>query len=315
MHLKLNFADDEKKRFKAKFIEPGLVHFKDPGIELLRKETIDASLESFKGCGLVRSHKDRTTLGVVDNAYYNAEDGWFYVEGSIDSDEAREKINSGYSVSCGYMVHALGEGGTHNQIKYVDEIKEISFDHLAFELNPRYEEATIRLNGLKTMWKWVTQLVKRENASTPAETILDIQDESEIEIGGKKVKLSELVDSYAKVNGIPTEAVNSQEEKPTEAINSQEEKPAEAINSQEEKPAEEEKPKEEKPKEEKPKEEKPAEAKKEEEKVNKADNSDGVKHFNILANARNLPPVQENTTFQDTLEGRVLRGKFLYGGK
>ena len=293
MHLKLNFADNEKKRFKAKFIEPGLVHFKDPGIELLRKETIDASLESFKGCRLVRSHKDRATLGVVDNAYYNAEDGWFYVEGSIDSDEAREKINSGYSVSCGYMVHALGEGGTHNQIKYVDEIKEITFDHLAFELNPRYEEATIRLNGLKTMWKWVTQLVKRENASTPAETILDIQDESEIEIGGKKVKLSELVDSYAKVNGIPTEVVNSQEEKPKEE------------KTKEEKPAEEEK----------PKEEKPAETKKEEEKVNKADNSDGVKHFNILANARNLPPVQENTTFQDTLEGRVLRGKFLYGGK
>ena len=72
------------KRFSAKFINPGLVGYEQEGygISLLRKETIDANLDSFIGKPVTIEHPKRgeayKAVGQVDMAEYNSKDGWYW---------------------------------------------------------------------------------------------------------------------------------------------------------------------------------------------------------------------------------------------
>ena len=200
--VRLNFVEGSKNRFKCRFIEPGLVSYaeqKDGGIELLRKPTIDKALNTFVGKNLQLGHFNSAKHGVIDKVYFNSEDGWYYAEGSVDTDEARQAIEKGLTVSCGYAVHELGEGGKHHGCAYKQEILDITFDHMAIVRKPRYEDAELRFNSMNKVFKWIKQLVVRENAATPTETV-DLHGDSEVEINGKTVKLNELIESYAKLN-------------------------------------------------------------------------------------------------------------------
>ena len=205
LNLRLNYVGEEKKRFLCKFINPGLVSYaeqKNGGIELLRKETIDAAKGSFEGCPLQVRHDDPTVHGKVEKVYFNDADGWYYAEGTVETDEARKAIDKGYKVSCGYRVNSLKPGGKFNNIDFKQEIASITFDHMALVTKPRYQESGIRWNGLK---EW---FVKKLGLGEDAES--DI----EIEVNGKSIKLNDLVASYVKHNTDELPAVKAHEDHP-----------------------------------------------------------------------------------------------------
>lgn len=105
-------------------------------------------------------------VGVISNAYYNEQDGWYWCEGVIWDETAQSLItDKKWSVSCSYdFLEQDDEGGTENNIPYDREFTKLNFVHLALVDNPRYERANIVFNS-KTVEneKWCTKYDKDGN--------------------------------------------------------------------------------------------------------------------------------------------------------
>lgn len=156
--------------FTARLLEPGLVSYEDRGcgIALLRKQTIDRDIHNFIGRPVIIKHSSTSPAnmkevghGYVTEVFYNATDGWWYGKGVVDTDEAAEEINRRGFCSVGYKPTKNGPGGSAHDMKYDEEILGFTGLHLAIVGNPRYEEATIRLNSKnKTNMtiKWVKKI-------------------------------------------------------------------------------------------------------------------------------------------------------------
>lgn len=228
-------------KFKARILLPGLVSYEDQGcgLALLSHESIVNSMNTFIGRPLILtpklSHKhvepetmERDASGYIDQVYFNSADGWFYVEGVVFADKAKDAINKVGLVSCAYKVTKTGDGGERNAIKYQEEILQFSGEHLAIVDNPRYEGATIRLNSKQSptntnpmnLFKfWSKQPASSEGAPKTDESVkenavvvpevtataTDISADSEIELSsGVKVTLGELIAlrENAKLDGL-----------------------------------------------------------------------------------------------------------------
>lgn len=171
--------------FTARLLEPGLVSYEDRGcgIALLRKETIDRCIHSYVGRPVVVRHRKTSPKnmkevghGYVTEVFFNPSDGWWYGRGVVDTDEAADAINKDGFCSVAYdVVGTPGPGGSWHDIDYDEEIQGFTATHLAVVPNPRYEEATIRLNSKATtkenrtmklaFWKKTPTAPARENAS------------------------------------------------------------------------------------------------------------------------------------------------------
>lgn len=121
----------------------------------MKKETLDASLQSMVGTPVIIKHQnvtkenaDKLRIGTISKAYFNEPDGWFYCEGIIWDEKAQDLIeNKNWSVSCSYDFLAYNdEGGEENNIHYDKEFTNLNFTHLAIVDNPRYERANIVFN-------------------------------------------------------------------------------------------------------------------------------------------------------------------------
>ena len=165
--IQIGDIDDTGKgrHFVSRFIKDGLVKIEGHGIVLLKKETLDASLPSMVGTPVIIQHQnvtksnaDKLRIGTISNAYFNEPDGWYYCEGIIWDDEAKDLIDKGWSVSCSYDFLAYNdEGGEENNIHYDKEFTQLNFTHLAIVDNPRYERANIVFNSKdEEKGTWVT---------------------------------------------------------------------------------------------------------------------------------------------------------------
>jgi len=214
---RFNFAADAKT-FDCKHIEPGIINYRDQGggFELLKKETIDRCMASVVGNPVTVGHvmvtaENRMEVenGIVQEWYYNSEDGWYHVKGVADTPQAKTLMQV-KRPSCGYKVLSFGPGGVYHGIRYDQEITGIEFNHLAIVDKPRYEDATFRLNTnvsnpeKMNVFKFLQKLVTRENGADgkPVETTKEVATEipasSEVEIDGKMVRLSELGEVWMK---------------------------------------------------------------------------------------------------------------------
>ncbi len=145
------------KRFKSRFIQPGLAGCPEKyGNVLVRKETLDKSLNTIIGAPVIINHTtvteenaDDLRVGVISNAYYNEKDGWYWCEGVIWDETAQNLItDKKWSVSCSYnFLEQDDEGGTENNIPYDREFTKLNFVHLAIVDTPRYERAHIVFNS------------------------------------------------------------------------------------------------------------------------------------------------------------------------
>ena len=151
------------KRFKSRFIQPGLAGYPGQyGTVLVKKETLDKSLDTILGAPVIINHTNVTEdnaddlrVGVISNAYYNEKDGWYWCEGVIWDETAQNLItDKNWSVSCSYdFLEENDEGGTENNIPYDREFTKLNFVHLALVDNPRYERANIVFNS-KMVENW-----------------------------------------------------------------------------------------------------------------------------------------------------------------
>jgi len=165
----------EGKTYTAQFWTPGLVSYCDSGagVALLRKETMDAMLPSFVGKPVTIEHVEGSpeeienagkAVGKVTKAYWNPDTGWYNCDFTVENDEAKTKVESGWSVSCAFDVsEQTGPGGEYNAIPYQEEITSGTFTHLALVENPRYEDSKIFKNHKMRL---NAKGVKMQNAKT-----------------------------------------------------------------------------------------------------------------------------------------------------
>ena len=150
---------DEKlgkgRKFVSRFIEPGMVYYKEFGDVLITKETLDKFIDTMVGCPVIINHKDITNnnvdderVGVVSRVWYNPDDNFFYCEGIIWDKEAIDLVKKkGWNVSCSYDFQSDFESKTHNGKKIDCTFTDGNFLHLALVDNPRYERANIVVNS------------------------------------------------------------------------------------------------------------------------------------------------------------------------
>ena len=144
------------RKFVSRFIEAGLVHYKEFGDVLITKETLDKFINTMVGCPVIINHKDITDknvederVGVISNVWYNDKDGWYYCDGIIWDKDAIELVkNKGWNVSCSYDFKSDFESKTHNGKKIDMEFTDGNFLHLALVEVPRYERANIVINSV-----------------------------------------------------------------------------------------------------------------------------------------------------------------------
>lgn len=210
----------------CEFLCPGLVNYKDIkcGICNLDKEVIDEMLPSLLGKPLTILHQkvtpqtlEKVANGYVVNAYYDPASGKYRAKFIATTDEAKNKIDSGWKVSCAYDVLQLGEGGKRHAVPYDQNILKGVFTHLALVPpdKARYEESTIdsiapemlvfnnafgegnisldkpkqEAKNMALKFKFQFPL-KVENS-----TELDI-DKTNVEVKGKQVPLKALIEAY-----------------------------------------------------------------------------------------------------------------------
>lgn len=216
--VRFNYAPGAKT-FDCKFIEPGIVSYRDVGgkVELLRKETLDQCMAGVIGNPVTIGHvfvteenRDEVTNGTVSGWEFNADDGWFHVKGTADTTCAQAKMRANGKPSCGYRVTKLGPGGMYHGIRYDQEILGLEFNHLAIVDRPRYEDSEFRLNSIKStqssmnVFKFLKKLavgaIGADGKPVEKETILshEAPGDTEVEIDGKMVRLNELFDAYLK---------------------------------------------------------------------------------------------------------------------
>jgi len=146
--------------YKCNFLEPGIVSYEDvgQGIALLKKESMDTWINSFKGKPVIIDHQNvspanfkETAVGYITNVLYNSTTGWYDAEFIITDDEGHEAIKNGYSVSCSFDVKNSIGGGEWHASKYDEEITKGEGLHLALVTSPRYEDCRIVVNSKRAV--------------------------------------------------------------------------------------------------------------------------------------------------------------------
>lgn len=189
-----NFKFDQEvvgkgKHFVSRFIEPGAVSYGSAGVLKVSKEALDRFIQSFVACPVIIKHKtltnsniDEERVGVVNSVWYEPKDGWFYCDGVIWKDEAIDKIEDGWSVSCTYnMTDSTGDSGEWHNMHYDDELVNGVFEHLAIVPNPRYEEATILLNSKEEDNNMLLKLFNGKKSNEEKSEMMDKLSNSESE--------------------------------------------------------------------------------------------------------------------------------------
>lgn len=213
---RLNIAAPCGKRFRAEFIAPGLINYRDcgGGIEYLPKEAIDEALNTVIGIPLTIKHPSGQQTaryrnfkglehGAADKVDYDAALGLYFAEGTVDTDVARDRINAREKPSVGFSILERTGPGVYNNIAYDSKITRIRFHHLAIVPNPRLEGSNIRLNSKSTPvmtnpFKYFKTLLKKNAAGVDETTReeIDVPVDTNLEVNGKAVRLNAIADAW-----------------------------------------------------------------------------------------------------------------------
>lgn len=200
------------------FLTAGLVDYSDvdDGKYLLRKEAIEKMLPTLEGRPLVIGHQeidvehmDDVAVGYITKGYWNPDTGSFDCDVLVkDPDILSPEHNS---VSCAYIATEFGEGGRYSGIDYDAEILDGNFTHIALVDSPRYNDARILVNGVKTEGE---TMIKRffSNGDAAKEDEKKSEDEKKeeektlnpddvITVGNEEVTVKELIDCYTNACG------------------------------------------------------------------------------------------------------------------
>jgi len=205
----LNAKAQWPRTFKARFIQPGLVHYDDMGTVLVERPCLNKMAQSFVGKPVIDEvHKDVNpdnfkdiADGVVIRVWTDPVDGWDWCEFLVWDDQARKHCESReYSVSCAYTPSEVNQvGGKHNNLEYDGEFLNGTYTHLAIVRDPRYEKAIIVTNskGGNSMFSLFRKKDQEEKA--------EVRADDELEIEGERVPLAKAIEAYNALNGMKDE--------------------------------------------------------------------------------------------------------------
>ena len=198
----------------SRFIVPGLISYRDRkgGVDLVRKETIDLCLNSMLGAVLTIKHPAKDVIlsrnwtdvshGKVDKVEWDPVSGFYVAEGTVETDAARERINAGDGISCGFSVLERTGPGTWGQIPYTQEDTRIEFHHLALVEKPRIEEADIRLNAKQNAMNLIKWITKKVVGDKPTEEAKELPASTKISLGdGQSATLEEML-THERLNAV-----------------------------------------------------------------------------------------------------------------
>ena len=229
----------EPKRYRAKFIEPGIISYEDvgAGTVLVSREALDKMRPSFVGMPVFnfshndtdaeeafafdKTEKDNQAVGII--AEVGTDNGWDFADMLIWDEETQKNIDQrGFSVSCAYIPTDTKGGGQYHGIDYDEEVLDGEYKHMAIVENPRYEGSTIFQNSKgvlsvkKTNGKWNIFIKKNSTeppkddkkpkeppaggGNEPPPEEVDNGQDAYVEIDGQKVPLAELVEAYDSKN-------------------------------------------------------------------------------------------------------------------
>ena len=182
------------------------------GVDLVRKETIDLCLNSMMGAVLTIKHPPKQVIlernwtdvshGKVDKVEWDPVTGFYVAEGTVETDAARERINAGDGISCGFTVIEHAGPGTWGQIPYTQEDTRIEFHHLALVEKPRIEEADIRLNAKNTAMNLIKWITKKVVGDKPTEEAKELPASTRFSLGdGQTATLEEML-AHERTNAV-----------------------------------------------------------------------------------------------------------------
>lgn len=184
------------KAVKARFIEPGLVHYEELGTILVRRQFINKIAQSFVGKPVIdEQHKDArpenfkdVADGVVFRVWTDPADGWDWCEFLVwDEQTLAHCKDPNFFVSCAYTPTKIDQkGGKHNNLDYDGEFLDGYYTHLAIVRDPRYEGARIVLNSKGGTGMFGIFSKKKEEVD-PKTTF--------IQVGEKEMTLEEVVNA------------------------------------------------------------------------------------------------------------------------
>lgn len=215
-------------RYKAKFIEPGIISYEDSGAGkvFVSKEALDKMMASFVGKPVVNKvHKDllpqeafktsdtnptSAADGIVSNVEFDPETGWYWADMLVWDLATKENLDkNGYTVSCAYVPTDVGGPGTYHNIDYDDEVLNGNYTHMAIVANPRYEGAEVIRNskgGRKVVFTFSRKKKAKELKNTEAVATDDKNTDDAIEANaddsyiidedGNKIPVSEMMAAY-----------------------------------------------------------------------------------------------------------------------
>lgn len=209
-----NIAVGTGGRFKAWFMTPGIINYEDVpggGRELLKKETIDRALASLMGAPLTLGHIsnkltnfEEVANGKVDRVGFDADKGWHFCEGVVETENARNHIRDGWGVSVGSVVEEFGDPGLWLNDPYDKEITRLRFHHLALVppgQKPRIDESAIRLNSTKPKMSFLKLFRSKAAANGAAATVetVEVSQNARFDLGGGVTASAEELAAAGKV--------------------------------------------------------------------------------------------------------------------
>lgn len=174
-------------------------------------------------------------------------DGWDYADCFIWDEETQRNIQNGYQASCQYAVTKWGPGGMYHNIPYDREALEGYYEHIAIVPKGRYEGVRIIMNAIGGVMKLFgitfgkdkeeirTELestnavvVTKDGTEVPLQNAIEAYEKVEaarnaqpkklgleeiVEVGGKKVKVSEILAAQEALTKAKNEAEDEEKKK------------------------------------------------------------------------------------------------------
>lgn len=222
-------SDGYPKPVKIKYIMPGLVDYEymnngDGARVLVTKNALDKMLKdpekTLVGKPVVNlahrdvspdDYKNGKADGIVTNAWYNPDDGWYWCEALVWDEDTRKNMQNGHSVSCEYTaLPPWGPAGTLNQVPYDKEVTDGRYKHLAVVSGPRYEGAKIMnsTGGTKTMklFQWL------KKGTEDVKNAVEVDQRTAVEIDGKEIPLENAIAAYKEIEAAKAEKARKEAE-------------------------------------------------------------------------------------------------------
>lgn len=133
----------------------GCAEYAEPGVKPYRIYIGETAIKNmnptFRGKPVYVDHVDEVDLpnlekemdGIVVRSFFNKADGKNWAEFVVFTDQAKEAIRNGWTLSNAYVPKGFAGGGENHAVQYDKEVTSAEYEHLAIVQNPRYEESVI----------------------------------------------------------------------------------------------------------------------------------------------------------------------------